>query len=87
MTFIDNYFVPDEDMIGEEGRGFNYLLDSLNPERILVAVEAIGIGQDALGRAAALRARASRVRPAHRTEPGDPASAGGVLGQSRSARC
>jgi len=51
MTFIDNYFVPDEDRIGEEGRGFNYLLDSLNPERILVAIEAIGIGQDALERA------------------------------------
>jgi acyl-CoA dehydrogenase len=51
MTFIDNYFVPDEDRIGEEGRGFNYLLDSLNPERILVGIEAIGIGQDALERA------------------------------------
>ena len=51
MVFIDNYFIPDEDRIGEEGRGFNYLLDSLNPERVLVAIEAIGIGQDALGRA------------------------------------
>ncbi|MDO9712105.1 acyl-CoA dehydrogenase family protein [Paracraurococcus lichenis] len=52
MVFIDDLFVPEEDRIGEEGRGFSYLLDSLNPERILVAVEGIGIGQDALDRAA-----------------------------------
>jgi alkylation response protein AidB-like acyl-CoA dehydrogenase len=52
MVFIDDYFIPDEDLVGEEGRGFNYLLDSLNPERVLVAIEAIGIGQDALNRAA-----------------------------------
>jgi acyl-CoA dehydrogenase len=51
-TFIDDYFVPDEDRIGEEAKGFHYLLDSLNPERILVGVEAIGIGRDALQRAA-----------------------------------
>lgn len=50
--FIDDLFVPDEDLIGEEGRGFHYLLDGLNPERVLIAVEAIGIGQDALRRAA-----------------------------------
>jgi acyl-CoA dehydrogenase len=50
--FIDGLFVPDEDRIGEEGKGFGYLLHSLNPERVLIAVEAIGIGQDALGRAA-----------------------------------
>ena len=52
MVFIDGYFIPEEDRVGEEGKGFEYLLDSLNPERILVAVEAIGIGQDALARAA-----------------------------------
>ena len=51
-VFIDDLFIPDSDRVGDEGRGFHYLLDSLNPERILVAVEAIGIGQDALGRAA-----------------------------------
>ena len=50
-TFIDNLFVPDEDLIGEEGRGFSYILHSLNPERILIGLEAIGIGQDALRRA------------------------------------
>jgi acyl-CoA dehydrogenase len=51
-VFIDDLFVPLTDRIGEEGRGFYYLLDGLNPERILIAVEAIGIGQDALQRAA-----------------------------------
>lgn len=50
-TFIDGLFVPDEDLIGEEGNGFSYILHSLNPERVLIAVEAIGIGQDALRRA------------------------------------
>ena len=50
-VFIDDLFVPETDRIGEEGRGFHYLLDGLNPERILIAVEAIGIGQDALRRA------------------------------------
>jgi len=52
QVFIDGLFVPDEDLIGEAGKGFSYILHSLNPERILVAVEAIGIGQDALRRAA-----------------------------------
>lgn len=49
--FIDELFVPDSDRIGEEGKGFSYILHSLNPERVLIAVEAIGIGQDALRRA------------------------------------
>ncbi|MCP5185467.1 MAG: acyl-CoA/acyl-ACP dehydrogenase [Pseudomonadales bacterium] len=51
-TFIDDLFIPDADRIGEEGRGFYYLLHSLNPERILISVEAVGLGQDALDRAA-----------------------------------
>lgn len=50
-VFIDGLFIPDEDRIGEEGRGFSYILDSLNPERILVGIEAIGVGRDALRRA------------------------------------
>lgn len=52
MLFIDDLVVPEEDRIGEEGQGFRYLLDGLNPERILVAAEAVAIGQDALERAA-----------------------------------
>lgn len=50
-TFIDDYFVPDDHLIGEEGKGFAYIMHSLNPERVLVAAEAIGIGYDALQRA------------------------------------
>ena len=50
-VFIDDLFVPDEDRVGEEGQGFRYILDSLNPERVLVASEAIGVGRDALRRA------------------------------------
>jgi acyl-CoA dehydrogenase len=50
--FIDGLFIPNAHRIGEEGKGFSYILDSLNPERILVGMEAIGIGQDALQRAA-----------------------------------
>ena len=50
-VFIDDLFVPESHRIGEEGKGFRYLLDGLNPERILVGMEAIGIGEDALRRA------------------------------------
>ena len=50
--FIDKLFIPEAHRIGEEGKGFAYILDSLNPERILVGMEAIGIGCDALQRAA-----------------------------------
>ena len=49
--FIDNLRVPVEDRIGEEGRGFEYILDGMNPERILVAAEAIGLGRAALRKA------------------------------------
>jgi acyl-CoA dehydrogenase len=49
--FIDDLAVPAEDRIGEEGKGFRYLLDGLNPERILFGVEAVGLGRDALRRA------------------------------------
>jgi acyl-CoA dehydrogenase len=51
-VFIDDLFVPEHDRVGEEGKGFNYILNSLNPERVLVASEAIGLGRDALRRGA-----------------------------------
>ena len=50
--FIDNLPVPADDLIGEEGRGFEYLLQGLNPERVLFAVEAVGLGRAAIARAA-----------------------------------
>ena len=50
-VFIDGLPVPEEDRIGEVGKGFYYLLHGLNPERILVAVEAVGIARAAIRRA------------------------------------
>jgi len=44
QVFIDNLEVPAENLIGEEGRGFRYILDGLNAERILIAAECIGDG-------------------------------------------
>ena len=52
LLFIDGLQVPAEDRIGAEGQGFECLLHGLNPERCLVAAEAVGIGQQALRRAA-----------------------------------
>jgi acyl-CoA dehydrogenase len=51
-VFIDDLRVPDTALIGEEGKGFQYLLHGLNPERVLIAAEAIGLGRAALAKAA-----------------------------------
>ena len=51
--FIENFEIPLHDRLGEEGRGFEYILHGMNPERILIAAEAVGLGQLALSRAAA----------------------------------
>lgn len=53
MVFFDDFFIPDGDLVGEAGKGFQYILHSINPERILVGAEGVGIGQDALRRASA----------------------------------
>jgi acyl-CoA dehydrogenase len=52
MLFIDGLKVPESDRIGPEGDGFRIILHGLNPERILIAAEAVGIGRVALYRAA-----------------------------------
>ncbi|MDX2275806.1 MAG: acyl-CoA dehydrogenase family protein [Hyphomonadaceae bacterium] len=52
MLFIENLFVPEADRIGNEGEGFKYILHGLNPERVLIGAEAIGIGRAAIKRAA-----------------------------------
>jgi len=59
-VFIDGLEVPDEDVVGEVGRGFYHLLDGLNPERVVNALEAIGMGQWAVEYASAY-ARDRRV--------------------------
>jgi acyl-CoA dehydrogenase len=51
-VFFENFEIPMEDRIGEEGRGFEYILEGMNPERILIAAEAVGLGKAALSRAA-----------------------------------
>ncbi len=48
---IDGMQVPVQDRLGEEGKGFHYLLDGLNPERILASMGAVGVGRAALKRA------------------------------------
>jgi acyl-CoA dehydrogenase len=52
QVFIDALRVPLADRIGEEGKGFEYILHGMNPERILIAAEAVGLGKAALARAA-----------------------------------
>ena len=51
QVFIDGLRVPVQDRVGEEGEGFSYILHGLNPERILIAAEAVGLGRAALDRA------------------------------------
>ncbi|HEX4326124.1 MAG TPA: acyl-CoA dehydrogenase family protein, partial [Burkholderiales bacterium] len=51
QLFIDGLEIPVEDRIGEEGKGFDYILHGMNPERVLLGAEAIGLGRAALRRA------------------------------------
>ena len=51
--FFEDFEIPVEDRLGEEGRGFDYILHGMNPERILIAAEAVGLGHLALSRASA----------------------------------
>ena len=52
MLFISDLWIPEQDRIGAEGEGFKIILHGLNPERILIGAEAIGLGRVALKRAA-----------------------------------
>ena len=52
MLFLTDLFVPEENRIGEEGQGFRIILNGLNPERILIASEAVGLGRASLRKAA-----------------------------------
>jgi acyl-CoA dehydrogenase len=52
QVFFDALPVPEADRIGEEGKGFEYILHGMNPERILIAAECVGLGRCAVGRAA-----------------------------------
>jgi acyl-CoA dehydrogenase len=52
MLFIEDFFIPQEDLIGTEGQGFKIILHGLNPERVLLGAEAVGLGRIAIKRAA-----------------------------------
>lgn len=52
QVFFDGLPIPKEDLIGEEGLGFRYLLHGLNAERILIAASLVGLGRSALRKAA-----------------------------------
>ena len=54
-VFFDNLEVPADNLIGEEGKGFRYILDGMNAERILIAAECVGDGYWFLEKAARLR--------------------------------
>ena len=71
-VFIDNLEVPAENLIGEEGKGFRYILDGLNAERILIAAECIGDGYWFIEQGDEVREGARGVRPPDRPEPGHP---------------
>lgn len=49
--FFEDFAIPATDLIGEEGRGFEYILHGMNPERILIAAEAVGLGMIAVKKA------------------------------------
>ncbi len=51
QVFFDGLPVPEADRIGEEGKGFEYILHGMNPERILIASELVGLGRCAVDRA------------------------------------
>jgi acyl-CoA dehydrogenase len=72
--FFENFEIPVEDRLGEEGRGFEYILHGMNPERILIAAEAVGLGQLALSRGCLFK-DPHRVQSSDRQEPSDPTPA------------
>ncbi len=68
--FFDNLRVSRSSLIGEEGKGFRYIIDGMNAERVLIAAECIGDGRFFVDRASAYAKERIRVRPADRREPG-----------------
>ncbi len=68
--FFDDLEIPAENLIGEEGKGFRYILDGLNAERTLIAAECIGDGYWFIDKVDGVCEGTHRLRPADRTEPG-----------------
>ena len=78
-VFFDDVEVPAENLIGEEGKGFRYMLSGLNAERILIAAECIGDAKWFIEKATGYAKRARCIRPSHRPEPGHSVSDRGSL--------
>jgi hypothetical protein len=70
--YFDDLEVPARNLIGVEGKGFGYILDSMNAERILIAAECIGDARAGSWRRRPPRGGAASLRKAHRPEPGNP---------------
>jgi alkylation response protein AidB-like acyl-CoA dehydrogenase len=75
-VFFDNLKVPSDNLIGEECKGFRYILDGMNAERILDAQKCIGDGRWLLKKGIDYAQGAGRLRPADRAEPGRAVPAG-----------
>ena len=73
-VFFDDLRVPAENLVGEEGQGFRYILAGMNAERILIGAECIGDAKWFIEKATAYAKERTRVRPADRAEPGHPVS-------------
>jgi acyl-CoA dehydrogenase len=69
-VFFDEMPVPAENLIGEEGKGFRYILSGMNAERILIAAECIGDAKWFIEKGVILCQRQGSVRPPHWPEPG-----------------
>jgi acyl-CoA dehydrogenase len=69
-VFFNDLELPADALIGEEGRGFRYVLDGMNAERILIAAECVGDGRFFVRARRALRRRAGRLRAPDRRQPG-----------------
>jgi acyl-CoA dehydrogenase len=80
QVFFDGLPIPEADRIGEEGRGFEYILHGMNPERILIAAESVGLGRCALARA---RLRADVRLSPDRPEPASASACGGWMRSKR----
>ena len=68
--FFDNLEIPAENLIGEEGKGFKYILDGLNAERTLIAAECIGDGHWFIDKVTRYANERVVFRPPDRPEPG-----------------
>ena len=75
QLIFDDMRVPAANLLGDEGQGFIYAMQSLDNGRLGIAAQAIGIARAALEHSAALRRRAAAVRQADQGVPGDPVQA------------